>query len=210
MQAAQIAMHAGILPNGSVRFWRAGAWHDTLMFGFEIHDEPSVPTLPTQVLKLHREAALALRAGDPASSERLLLQALTLAPDEPSLLNNLGATYGALGRGQEAEALAERLFAKHPDYLFARTNLVAYLVAEGKIEEAQALIDPLLQRTRLHISEFGAVMGSQINIFIAQGNQTAAQTWLDMWQQADPDHPHIQLYQSRLLFARRRRRARKQ
>lgn len=209
MRAAQLAMQRGALANGTVRIWRDGGWHDTLMFGMELHGEASPSPLPAAVVALQRDAAMAARAGKAAQAERLLQQALAVAPDDPSLLNNLGAVYGQLGRSAEAEAIARRLIAEHPDYLFARTNFVAYLIEEGKLDEAQALIEPLLQRTRMHFGEFGAVAGAQVNILLARGNLNSAESWLDIWEQAIPDHPHIELFRARLASERARSRRRR-
>lgn len=209
LQAAQAAQHAGVLPNGTVRFWQGGAWQETIMFGFEVSGEASPSNLPQDVVELQHKAFAAMRAGDAATAERLLTRALERAPGDPSLLNNLGAAYGQLGRSAEARAIAERIHAEHPDYLFGCTNLVIYLVQDGKLDEAQALIDPLLQRRKLHTSELAAIMGAQVNIFLARGNSEAARSWLDMWEQVDPDHPHIPLFRSRLRPARRQKQRRR-
>lgn len=206
LQAAQVAQQGGALPNGMVRFWQGGAWRETIMFGVELHDEPGPHTVPPAVVALQQDAALAIRAGDPYKTERLLKQALEQCPDDPSLLNNLGAAYGQQGRLEEAEAIARRLVAEHPDYLFGITNLVPYLLDEGKVTEAQELINPLLQRRRMHVREFGAMAGAQVNILLVEGKFDGAESWLELWEQADPDHPHIDYYRDRLREARRSRR----
>ncbi|NTW03270.1 MAG: tetratricopeptide repeat protein, partial [Oscillochloris sp.] len=149
------------------------------------------------------------RAGDIAKAELLLNRALNQAPNAPSLLNNLGAVYGAQGRSAEAEALARRIVAEYPDYIFGRTNMVSYLIQEGKLDEAQALIEPLLRRTRMHVGEFGALAGAQCSILLAQGNPKAAEGWLNMWEQADADHPLIPAYRSKLRAAARAKRPKK-
>jgi hypothetical protein len=88
-------------------------------------------------------------------------------------------------------------------------NLGATYAKLGRSDEAQTIIDPLLRHTRLHISEFGALMGSQVSICIEQRNTNAAQNWLDMWAQVDPDHPHIFIFRLRLLAAGSRRRSKR-
>lgn len=202
MQAAQMAQQGGAIGGGTMRFHQGGEWRETVMFGLELHGEPSPSPLPRAAEALQREAAMAQRAGDPLKAERLLKRALELAPDEPSLLNNLGAAYGLLGRIAESEAIARRLIAEHPDYLFGMTNMVPYLLEEGKLDEAQAMIDPLMKRTRMHFSEFGAVASAQINIHLAKNNLEAAESWLDMIAKAVPDYPHIEHFKARLRAAK--------
>jgi hypothetical protein len=206
LQAAQFAQQSGALANGTVRFWQSGAWHETLMFGVELHGEPLPTNLPPAVAALQREAALALRVGDASKSERLLTQALAQDPDDPSLRNNLSATYSWLGRLKEAEAITRQIVAEHPDYLFGITNLIPYLINEGKVAEAQALIDPLLRRKRMHFGEFGAVASAQVSLLIAEERFDAAESWLEMWEQAHPEPLHIDYYRSMLRQARPGRR----
>ena len=206
LQAAQFAQRGGALGNGTVRFWRGGAWHETALLGVEIHDEVETHNLPPAVIALQRAAVQAIHDGDTGKAERLLKQALERAPDDPGLLNNLGAVYGQVGRLKEAEVIVRRLAAEHPDYLFGITNRVPYLIDEGKLAEAQALIDPLLQRKRMHIGEFGAVAAAQASILIAEGKFDGAKSWLDMWEQVNPEHPHIDHYRGKLQEARRERR----
>jgi tetratricopeptide (TPR) repeat protein len=202
LYAAQIAAQEGAVPPGKLRFWQGGAWHESVMLGVEIHDEPAPHALPAAAVDLQRDAANAMRSGDAAKAERLLRRALEQAPGDPSLLNNLGGALDALGRGGEAETIARRLVAEHPDYLFGRTNLVHYLLEEGKVDEAQALIDPLLKRQRMHQGEFGALAAAQVNILIVRGERDGARSWLAMWEQLDPDNPNIELFRARLKPAR--------
>jgi tetratricopeptide (TPR) repeat protein len=203
LQAVQFAQQGGALANGAVRYWQGGAWREAVMSAIEIHGEPPPHTLPPAIVALQREAALALRAGDARKAERLLTQALAQFPNDPSLLNNLGAAHGELGRHSEAEAIARQLVAEQPDYLFGITNLVPYLIAEGKLAQAQALLDPLLRRQRMHISEFGALAAAQADIFIAEGKFDDAERWLELWERADPEHPHVAHSWGKLRNAKR-------
>jgi tetratricopeptide (TPR) repeat protein len=209
LQAAQFAQRAGVLPNGTVRFWQRGEWHDTLMFGMELSGEPTKSDLPPQITELQREAFMAQGEGNYTRAEQLLQQALAQAPSEPGLLNNLGALYGKTGRNAEAKAIITRLATEHPDYVFGRTNFVPYLIDEGKIDEAKALIEPLMRRSQMHLSEFGAVASAQVSIALAEGNLEAAESWLGMWEQAYPDHPHLEIFRNRLQQARRTGRKRR-
>jgi tetratricopeptide (TPR) repeat protein len=208
LQAAQLAQQGGAMANGTLRFWQGGAWHETMLFGIEIHGEPAPHKLPPLVFTLQREAVFAMHAGQASKAERLLLQALAEVPNDPSLLNNLGAVYAYLGRLEEAELIARRLVAEYPDYLFGLTNMVHYLLLEGKLAEAQALIDPLLRLKRIHVSEFTSLAAAQVSILLAEGKFDGATSWLELWQQADAEHPHLAYYWGKLREAQQSRRRR--
>jgi hypothetical protein len=54
-----------------------------------------------------------------------------------------------------------------------------------------------LARTRLHVSEFLALCGGQIELLLARGQKDAARSWFDMMEAADPDHPSAQHYRTK-------------
>ena len=116
----------------------------------------------------------------------------------PDLLNNLAMAYDLQGRHEDAVALTRQIHDRHPDYLFARVALAKLHLQKREITEARALLDPLLTRKRWHFSEYAAFCGAQIELSLAEGNREAAQSWLDMWANVDPDHPGLEAYRSRL------------
>jgi hypothetical protein len=65
------------------------------------------------------------------------------------------------------------------------------LARRGDIEQAKAMLEPLLARRRMHFSELASLATAQIEVFIAEGTPDAAKVWLDMWESADPDHPML-------------------
>lgn len=203
MQAAQTALSEGLLPAGALRFWLKGAWSEVMMVGFEISGEPTPREVPRRAQDLFEQAGAALNVGDTARSERLLLKALELAPDDSAMLNNLAATYSRQNRFAEARALTERIFAQDPDYLFGRTSMALIRIGDGLVDEADALLRPLLSRRRLHYSELAALMHAEIELDLARGNPDAARAWLDMWQRADPENPGVAQLRARIDGARR-------
>lgn len=203
MQAAQAALRLGSLPAGPTRFWLKGAWSELLMLGFAITGEVQPNTLPAKAHDLLRRANDALNTGDPAKSERLLKKALEIAPHDLSLQNNLAATYTYQRRMEEAGALAERIFAQDPDYLFGRTSLAMLRINQGRIDEADALLKPLMSRRQLHYSELAAMMNAEIELELARGNPAGAKGWLDMWQGVDPESPMLAHCKSRIDSAHR-------
>ena len=151
-----------------------------------------------------------MREGDADRGERLIKQALELEPDAPDLWNNLTAAYSRQGREQDATAIVRQIHERHPDYLFGRTNLALVHLQAGEIGAARALLEPLLSRKRFHVSEMSALMNAELELAVAQNNLDAAQSWLSLWMQVDPDNPVLAAWQRRLekpgrqrLFGRR-------
>jgi hypothetical protein len=75
------------------------------------------------------------------------------------------------------------------------------------------LVKPLLQRKRLHVTEFSSLCGAQIEIAIARRNRESARGWIQMWESVAPDDPNLEILRSRVerprlrdLIERRRRR----
>lgn len=189
-EAANAASAAGLMPAGTVRLWMQGEWRDLLLFGFELHDDPIYRHRPN-VAQLLADGTRALHDGKVEQAERLLKQALEIEPDSPDILNNLAIAYEMQGRSAEALSLEREIHQRHPDYLFARVGLARKSIADGRLDEAEALLKPLLSRRRLHFSELAALCHAQIELFVAQNNTDAARSWLEMWAGADPDHPGI-------------------
>ncbi len=197
LEAANAASGAGLFPDGKARLWMGGEWRDLLLFGFELHDEPVRKHRPN-VERLALEVIDALRENNPVKAERIIKQALELEPDAPDLLNNLALAYSMQGRDEESLALTHEIHRLHPDYLFVSVALARLHTREGRLDEAEALLQPILSRKRLHFSEHAALCQAQIELFIAQGNEDAARSWLEMWREVDPEHPDIALWSLRL------------
>ena len=87
---------------------------------------------------------LALRADDPSAGERVLTDALHIAPDHPILLGLSGDL--AFREGAYADAIRRyrRQLETTPDSLATRLALAQALIAAGDYPEADALLDGLL------------------------------------------------------------------
>ena len=73
--------------------------------------------------QLFREALALQEKGDLGKAERLYVEALTLAPERPSIMNNLAAVYIKLKKYVEAKHLCERLLQMNPEDEGALINL---------------------------------------------------------------------------------------
>ena len=197
MQAARVARSAGLLPADPARLFLQGEWREILLLDFEITGEPELRLKPA-TQKIVEEAIQALHANDARRAEALLRQAIALEPDDPSLHHNLALSFEMQGRSAEAEALVRENHARHPEYLFGRTGIARMAVQNKKLEEAEALLKPLLERKRFHFTEFAAFAGAQIDLFLAKGDSKTAQAWFDMWSGVDPENSNLHPFRLRL------------
>jgi tetratricopeptide (TPR) repeat protein len=200
MEAAQAATQADLLPSGeTVLMWIKGEWTEIMMLGFEISYEPDTEQrLPPKAERLLIEAMEEIRHGDAAKGEQLIKQAIEIAPNRPSLLNNLAVAYGRQDKIEESRNLIAEIRQKFPDYFFGIANEAANLARDGKPDEAEEMIKPLLQHKRLHITEFAAICVAQIEIALARKNRESAKSWIQMWESADPDNPNLEVMRSRV------------
>ncbi len=199
VEASRILSEADAAPVGPVRLWIKGAWQDVLTMGFQISgDAPPSIAHSDKVRQLGDEAILAIQNEQWDRAEELLEQALQIEPDSPDLLNNLASVYNTTDRYEEARKVMFDLHQRFPDYFFGITNVAQILAREGKPEEAEKMIQPLLARKRLHTSEFASLCQAQIEVWLAKGRPDAARSWLQMWEQANSEHPAIEFNRRRL------------
>lgn len=154
-----------------------------------------------------------------AAPEVTLTHGVPSSPGSParaSILNNLAQSYEIQGRHEEAEKLLKEISERYPDYFFARIALARKLlqdkgayVSQADIEEAEALLKPLLSRRDLHYSEFAALCSAQIELGLAQGNRALARSWLELWESVGEDDLRTGFYRLRLRERKRKPKAEK-
>ena len=91
---------------------------------------------PDHVGALHISGVLAFQAGEHEDALDRLGRAARGASGNPTLHNDLGLVYEALGRRGEAITAFEAALAGHPDFAVARINLGDALLQSGRYEEA--------------------------------------------------------------------------
>lgn len=200
--ALNLLNEAQQLGGGTTRMWIRGEWTEIMTMGFEIGDEGEVdfPMHSAQAVELLTEATYLMQAQNFRKAKKLLEQARTLEPDHPIILNNLAKVMEAEGDSADAAALMEHVLAAHPDYLFGQVGLANKLILEEKLDQVQAVLNPLLARKKLHYSEFFALADTEMRFQLAQGRVDGAEQWLHMWQQIDPDHPGARQWAQRLAL----------
>lgn len=173
-----------------VRMWVRGEWVELQPIGFEITREP-LRRHPPHVEPLVEQATTALGRNDLATAEQALNAALTEEPDAPDLLNNLAMLRSRQGREAEAEAIVEDLRERFPTYSFAIFNTAQGLLAKGKAKRALDLLQPVLRRKQLHLSEFTNLCAIQIRALLMLGQLEDAHSWFKMLSRQAPSHPLV-------------------
>lgn len=198
MKAAQLASQHGLLPSGPVRLWSLGEWREVMLLSFEITDEPQQTALSPGAQKLFEQAHDYLLEQEGAKAQALLEQVVALAPDEPSVHNNLAVALEMQGQTDRAHAMLRELHSRFPDYFFGVCGVARLEIAEGYTEHARQMLLPLLQRQRLHITEFNSLCAAEIELCLAEKHEEAARMWLDMWERVDDENPQLWQYRLRL------------
>jgi tetratricopeptide (TPR) repeat protein len=193
-EAAIQVSSAGILPDSAMSMWIQGKWQqDINLFCYELHHEPTTTHSP----KVNQMAAQAVslmktqKVENAVQAEKILKKALDIEPDSVDLLNNLAGVYQIQGRTEEVYQLLSEILEKYPNYTFSRVSLARLKIAECKVEEAEALLKPLMTRKRFHFLEFGNFCNAQIELFIAKKQKDKANAWLKMWENLDPSNPEL-------------------
>jgi len=190
----------GRLSEGSVPFWSRGAWTEVMVNSTEIHSDTKIHK-NLRVVELTNRGLLAMRREDGDAAEKIFRECIELDPNFPTAIHNLvGALLMKPGKECETEAkqILQNLFERFPDYFFARTTLAQLAILDGRIEEAQELIMPLMSLTRQHVSEAMALADVNAAIAIARDQLQSARVSLGLMKQLDDDDPRVKQLEGRL------------
>lgn len=194
IQAAKTLSEAGLLPSGTVRMWSEGKWNKITLLSLEISPEPDKSNRPGKVQELYEQAYDALNDDDGQRAQVLLEQAVALCPDDPGLLNNLALAFEKQGQSQKARQMILDIHARFPDYFFGILGVASLAMKAGDLDKAHTLLNGLMQRKRMHTSEFTALCRVQIQVWLADGKREEARTWVGLWERADPKNPNLAHY----------------
>lgn len=200
--ASQILSKHGVFKSGEeICLWFEGEWKPIMMMGFQIsYDSPGRPTLKPATQHLMEKAIYALREEKGAEAEAHLRKALEIQKDEPELLNNLAVALSMQGKQDEAETIADEIPVRFPDYFFGQVIAVRKAIRAGELEKAKSILDKMMQKQELHVTEFGAMCACQIDFMIEDDKPEGAISWFEMWQKGYPDDPAIKNYEERIAM----------
>lgn len=172
-----------IRPGEAIPYFDGEQVRDVNVMGTEIHREPNESGLPPELDALLIEAIRCFNEDSFDAAERRLNDILAQRPEHPIALMNLATVRSAQGRTEDSLRLLRDLVDKHPDYLFGRCSLAQRLIDQrlndqGALEEAQQLLDGLMERPRLHIQEVFLLWGTQAMLATVRGQAAAAASLL--------------------------------
>ncbi len=180
----------GRIQSGRFQTWLSGQPSEMLALSFQISFEPMGKEPNKSVEALHVRAQEALQNNDMEQAIALFEKALVLSPDQPSLHFNV-ATTRQFQPGFDFEAAVRQIHTRWPEYDFARMALAKILAHRGQVEAGRALIVPIMERTKLHITEFRLLAMCQVEMELAAGNINYAKSWQDMARRALPDESNL-------------------
>jgi len=197
IEASQVLAKHDICKSGEmVELWLKGKRTPIMMLGWEISPDPLEKSiLKPAAQRLMEQALYALRDDDGETAELHLRKALAIQGDEPSLLNNLALALGMQGKQAESDALADAIPVRFPDYFFGQIIVARRALQAKQLEQARRVLDKLLQKKQLHVTEFSALCACQIDFFIQDDKPEGALSWFEMWKQGYPDDPNLEKYE---------------
>lgn len=184
IEAAQYAAQHGLLDASQpVTLYIKGNPTELLLLNYEIYNEPVESDLPQQAQESLEAAHRALQDNQPEEALEWIAMGLEIVPEERTFLHYKAVAFSLLKRPAEAKEVIEHMAALYPDYLFARCAMAQLCVQENRLDEAEAWLKPLILLSRLHYSEFKALVLAQVALLKARGQQEGANAWLQMLQQ---------------------------
>ena len=157
--------------------WLTGKLRSIRSFGLRLSGEPRPSPFSPQGTALNERVHKAISRSALGEALALAQQLHQMHPEQPSALTNLAAIKEALGQpAAEITELYRQAHALAPDYLFARCGLARCLASEGKVEEAHALLDGLLEREDWHFSEYRSFLLAQRALALASEEHETVRT----------------------------------
>lgn len=203
LQAVQIVREKAseLLPaTRRVTMWLNGQPRELLLLALKIDFEPSpTPGRSEEILIKSAEAHELIQADKLDAAEKLVEEIIAAEPDFPTAHSYRAVIAEQRGDTVQVRQLTEEIYARFPDYFFARLAVARLHIQDKRLEEAEALLNPLLKQDELHISEFRGLASAQMELALAKDQPAAARSWLDMWQEIDEDDPQLWYWRQRLL-----------
>jgi tetratricopeptide (TPR) repeat protein len=190
LEALMALAEAGQIEEGeTVRAWMDGEWREIELHLIEAPEgmwresdyEPHVIDTLNLALDVYRR-------GDREQAEELFQRVLELDPDVKEAYNNLGTIYSQRGEKERALEMFRKAIEIDPMYVFPICNLASYLLREKQVEEAEALMAPLLEVRMLHPQEVALYSFTRAQIMIERHEFEGAKQLLQSVLEVQPDH----------------------
>jgi Tfp pilus assembly protein PilF len=168
------------LNDGAVSAHLNGELRDVRSYSLNVHAEPrpSPFTAAGEAIAGRMHAALA--RGDLNAARDAAEALCACEPGQAAAWANLGALLEDEAPHQDVAAAFSKAHELAPEYLFGRCGLARVRAAEGRVDEARALLDGLLERTDWHHSEYRSYLMAQVKLAEAMGDAAAARKSLEV------------------------------
>lgn len=93
------------------------------------------------------------------------------------------------GKQEESELIADEIPTRFPDYFFGQVIAARRALNANQLEKAKIILDRMMKKTELHVTEFSALCACQIDFFLKSEKPEGAISWFEMWEQGYPDDP---------------------
>ena len=171
--------------------------NDVYLLEYEIVDGPIEETRDGLTLEVEEQYSELheLTMHEPEEALPRLEALVAKYPAIPVLKNWLSVAYTQIGRRADAEALEERLWREHPDYLFARVARAHYHLGRDELDEVPKVLGKLdlklmyPHRNVFHVSEAVALWSVLADWCFRRGDDEPALRYLDEMMEVAPDHP---------------------
>lgn len=193
MSAVMVLNDQGQFPEGQpVRLWHQGEWRDLLLKKFEITDEPEDRKYRPEVHQLLGQAGEAMQEKRLDQAEEIYQRILGLDPECCAAYNNLANIRSIQGDQVGMRQYIEKSLEINPDYPNGRCNLALLYLKEGRLEEAENLVTPLLERRQFAEFELKVYNIVMAHLHLHRGNLEAVETAVKFLREQSPEDPLVQ------------------
>jgi tetratricopeptide (TPR) repeat protein len=171
----------------TLRVWSRGEWREVQLRGYEISDEFE-PEYEAETADLLNQGLEAFQQDDLDEAERLFQQALEREPRATAAYDNLGSLYANRGEHERAREMFQAALEIDPLDVFARCSLALYLLDEGDVKGAEAMIAPLADVQRLHPQDMAYLTYTRAHILLERGDIDEARRALELALEIYPEY----------------------
>lgn len=142
---------------------------------------------PPEIEHLLRQAIARQREHRDEKAEQLYQEILAKDKNVKEALGNLAVLYFARGEIARGRDCIQKALEVDPLYVTARANLASILLADGKVDEAEKVLDPLSELTEVSSEEMVRYLATLGMLAAAKGHYEQAKKHLKLALELDPE-----------------------